>query len=75
VSTSDSVRHPKHYTRGKIEVIDFIIDQGFDFLEGNVIKYLSRYKWKGSPLEDLKKAQFYLERLIERETRCSSESR
>ncbi|MCD6149027.1 DUF3310 domain-containing protein [bacterium] len=63
----ENVRHPKHYTRGKIEVIDFIEDQGFDFLEGNVVKYLARYKWKGAPLEDLKKAEFYLERLIKRE--------
>lgn len=34
------------------------------FNEGNVIKYVSRHKYKGKPLEDLKKARFYLDRLI-----------
>ncbi len=60
----DLVNHPPHYTKGKIEVIDFIIDQQFGYLDGQVIKYLSRYKHKGKPVEDLKKARFYLDRLI-----------
>jgi hypothetical protein len=63
---NDPVNHPVHYTRGKIEVLDFILDQNFGYLAGQVIKYLSRYRWKGTPLEDLKKAQFYLNQLIEK---------
>ena len=62
--TIDIVNHPPHYTTGKIEVLDFIIDQKFGYLDGNVIKYLCRYKHKGSPVEDLQKARFYLDRLI-----------
>lgn len=61
----DVVNNPAHYTSGKIEVIDFIEDQKLDFLEGNVIKYVSRYKKKNG-LEDLKKAQWYLNKLIQR---------
>jgi hypothetical protein len=60
---SDNVNKPKHYTQGKIEVMDFIVDQKMNFLEGNIIKYVSRYKFKNG-LEDLKKAAFYLDRLI-----------
>jgi len=56
--------NPNHYKQGNIEVIDFIKDQNFDYLEGNVVKYVSRYKMKNG-LEDLKKAQWYLNQLIE----------
>ena len=59
--------NPKHYKQGNIEVIDFILDQKFSYLEGNIIKYVSRYKYKNG-LEDLKKAQWYLERLIDANT-------
>jgi len=55
--------NPGHYKKGKIEVIDFVEDQKLDFCEGNVVKYLCRYKDKNG-LEDLKKAEFYLKRLI-----------
>ena len=64
----DPVNHPAHYTTGKIEVLDFIQDQQFGYLDGQVVKYLSRYRHKGKPLEDLKKAQFYLHRLIMQHT-------
>jgi len=64
----DMVNHPPHYTTGKIEVLDFILDQRFGYLPGQVIKYLCRYRHKGNPLEDLKKAQFYLNKLVEEET-------
>ena len=47
------------------EVLDFIVDQKFGYLDGQVIKYLSRYKHKGTPKQDLQKAEFYLKRLIE----------
>ena len=61
---ADMVNKPPHYTQGKIEVLDFILDQKFGYLDGQVIKYLCRYRHKGKPLEDLRKASFYLNRLI-----------
>lgn len=54
---------PSHYKQGSIEPIDFIIANNMNFLEGNIIKYVSRYKFKNG-VEDLKKAKFYLEKLI-----------
>ena len=58
--------HPEHYNSGKIEVIDFIESLGIaeDFCIGNAIKYISRYKHKGDPVGDLKKAKWYIEYLI-----------
>lgn len=72
----DNVNHPEHYTDGKIEVIDFIEDKNLNFNLGNVVKYISRAGKKKSKgvsqenktLEDLKKAQWYLKREIERRT-------
>jgi len=54
--------NPDHYKQGKREVIDFILDQKFNYLEGNIIKYISRYKNKNG-LEDLEKASWYLQKL------------
>ena len=67
---SDVVNHPPHYGEGKIECIDYLKDNMdimmfMGYLEGNVKKYLHRYRYKNKPLEDLKKAQWYLNRLIE----------
>lgn len=59
----EKVDHPEHYNKG-IEVIDFIDSWEMDFNTGNVIKYVSRHKYKDNPLEDLKKAKWYIERLI-----------
>jgi len=60
-----SVNHPKHYNTGKIEVIDAIEEWEMGFCDGNVIKYVARHRHKGKPIEDLKKAKWYLERLIQ----------
>ena len=65
----DNVNSPSHYKHGKKETIDVIRDcmtgdEYHGYLKGNVLKYVSRYKFKGEPLEDLKKAQWYLNRLI-----------
>ena len=60
----DMVNSPPHYTAGRIEVLDFIEDQQFGYLDGQVIKYVSRARHKGAQLEDLRKARFYLDRLI-----------
>ena len=55
-----------HYrARGGIEPIDFITSNNLDFLEGNVVKYVSRWRHKDG-VRDLKKAQQYLQWLIER---------
>lgn len=61
---TDNVNHPKHYTQGKIEVIDFILDQKMPYLESNILKYICRHRYKNG-LEDLKKAQWYINKLIE----------
>jgi hypothetical protein len=62
--TPDLVNHPPHYKAGGIETIDFIEAKDLNFRLGNVIKYVARAEKKGNPLEDLKKAQFYLNREI-----------
>lgn len=62
---SDMVNHPKHYNQG-IEVIDFIESHNMSFSQANVIKYVTRYKYKDG-LQDLKKARWYIDRLIENE--------
>lgn len=67
----EDIHSPKHYTQGSIEVIDFIEDQDMDFTLGNAIKYLSRYRFKGSGLADLKKARWYVDRLIAREEKIA----
>ena len=63
----DMVNHPPHYNQKSVECIDAIesaTDNGFEYyLQGNIIKYLWRYRYKNG-VEDLKKAQWYLSRLI-----------
>ena len=61
-----NVNSPKHYTSGKYEVIDVIEDWDLNFRLANTIKYIARHKHKGKPLEDLKKALWYLEREIDK---------
>lgn len=74
--SSDNVNHPKHYTNGDIECIDAIKASllsdaharyvGYaGYLKGNVLKYLWRYQLKKNPVEDLEKAKWYLEKLID----------
>ena len=61
---TDLVNNPPHYTQGKIEVLDFILDQRLPYLEGQIVKYVSRHRYKGDSIQDLRKAEFYLKRLI-----------
>jgi hypothetical protein len=61
---NDIVNSPNHYTQGGIEPIDYILANDLDFLIGNVVKYVTRYKFKNG-LEDLKKAEYYLKKKIE----------
>jgi hypothetical protein len=53
-----------HYAVKAIQPWDYIIANNLGYLEGNVVKYVSRWKDKGG-IEDLKKAQHYLQKLIE----------
>ena len=55
---------PKHYQQGTMETWDAITGLGLGYLEGNVVKYISRYKYKDDPIGDLKKARAYLDKLI-----------
>jgi hypothetical protein len=54
---------PQHYNVG-IEPVKFITSHGLGFLEGNIIKYIVRYKLKGNPVEDLHKARVYIDLLL-----------
>ena len=63
-ATKETVNHPSHYNMG-IEAIDYIESHNMNFNMGNVIKYVTRAKYKGTELEDLKKASWYLNREIE----------
>ena len=64
----DAVNKPPHYNNGGIEAIDYIKQQlgsaFVGYLEGNVLKYIHRHKYKGNAKQDLEKARWYLDRLI-----------
>ena len=67
--SDDPVNHPAHYMQGRIEVIDVVEDAVADpmsYMHGAVIKYILRYRHKGNPLQDLLKARWYLDRMIQR---------
>ena len=55
---------PDHYGNSGIDVISFCQANNLDFMQGNVIKYVFRYKNKNG-LEDLEKAKEYIDRMIE----------
>jgi len=65
----DMVNNPSHYNQSGIECISAIqaaLGSNFKYyLQGNIIKYLWRFDYKGKPCEDLKKAQWYLNTLLE----------
>lgn len=69
----DMVNHPAHYTAGNVECIDALESMSMGYhdtvqaaLAWQVVKYIWRSPLKGKQLEDLQKAQFYLNRLIEK---------
>lgn len=70
-----NVDHPDHYQSSEYECIDVIESLGLcpGFSIGNAIKYLWRAGRKGSDIEDLEKARWYLDREIERRTKCSTQ--
>jgi hypothetical protein len=61
---ADPVNNPTHYTIGGIETIDFIEAKKLGYNLGNVVKYITRADHKSNKLQDLRKAQWYLEREI-----------
>lgn len=64
---ADMVDHPPHYRgAGGMEAIDVIEAFGLDFNLGNAVKYILRAGRKGDPLEDLRKASWYIARKIRR---------
>lgn len=72
---TDNIDHPAHYTGRDIgyECID--IAQHQNFCTGNAIKYLWRYPYKGKPLEDLKKARWYVHRAMKKQETINLEDR
>lgn len=65
----DMVNSPDHYKGDKIECIEYLKDnipwEGYiGYLEGSFKKYTHRWRRKGKPLEDLRKARWFLDRLI-----------
>jgi len=70
---NDAVHHPSHYTYGKIETVDFILDKNLNFPLGNAVKYIVRAGLKKSAgmsdkekaVEDLNKAIQYIQFQIE----------
>lgn len=67
----DVVNSPSHYKSGGIEAIEGIEasmepEAYAGYLKGNIMKYMWRYERKGKPIEDLKKARWYLDRLIQK---------
>lgn len=64
----DPVNSPSHYRQGDMEVIDIIdnyVPDPYGYYMGNVLKYVLRHMAKGKPKQDLKKAEWYLNRMIE----------
>ena len=68
MSALDTQVAGSHYKTLKIQPVEFIYANGIGYAEGNVIKYLTRWKDKGG-IADLEKAKHYIELLIELETR------
>lgn len=67
----ENVNHPKHYNAhpSGVECIDIVEHMGFNV--GNAIKYLWRADEKGAPLEDLRKANWYIQREIDRREKAT----
>jgi len=69
-ATTEAVDHPPHYNAGEIETIDYIVDvlgkyEAISYCQGNIIKYTGSRMWsKGNPLQDAKKARWYLNKMI-----------
>ena len=69
--SNDMVNNPPHYNRKNIEAICAIEasmepEEFCGYLKGNILKYLWRYNYKGPPVQDLEKSEFYLKQLIKK---------
>ena len=69
INKRDNVNAPQHYLKGNKETIEVIKDgmteeEFLGYLKGNVFKYLARFRFKNEAVEDLEKAQWYLNKLI-----------
>ena len=69
VKSYDVVNKPEHYNNGGMECIDAIQgmlthDEYIGYLRGNAMKYMWRFRYKGKPIEDLRKARWYEERMM-----------
>lgn len=60
----EELTSPKRYTQGDIEVWDAILALKLRYLEGNVVKYICRHRFKGGK-EDLEKAKIYIDKMID----------
>ena len=69
ITMPEMVNSPPHYNQSGVECIDAISAATGDnfkyYLQGNIIKYLWRFDYKGKAVEDLNKAKWYLDKLIE----------
>ena len=66
----DEVNNPSHYNKGKVECIEAIEamltpEEYLGYLRGNSLKYRWRFRYKKKPIEDLRKARWYEERLLQ----------
>lgn len=68
----DPVNHPRHYTSHPSGIECIAVTEWMNFNLGNAIKYLWRADDKGSPIEDLKKARWYLDREIQRREKLAT---
>jgi len=59
-----------HYKNMVIQPIEYIVKNNIPYIEGNVIKYISRWKQKNG-VDDLRKARHYIDMLIEMESKCT----
>ena len=65
-TNDNAVEHPTHYMKDSgHEVIEVIKAWKLGYNLGNAVKYIARYKYKAKPVEDLKKARWYIDRLIQ----------
>ena len=72
MSAKDNQVGGDHYKNLKIQPIEYIMANSLNYCEGNVIKYVTRYKQKGGII-DLEKAKHYIDLLIEKEAQDGTE--
>lgn len=72
MSANDKQVAGNHYKQATIQPWDYVVANGLGYFEGNVIKYVTRWRGKGG-VDDLRKAAHYLEKLIELETKCEQQ--